>query len=502
MSILQPVLLAHLADQFPDGVAWKNLIDGRALTLSEWHTQSNQLARGLRHRGLKPGDTVALALAPEDPLEWLVSYMAIHKAGCVALPLNTRLGPVEMQRIFDDAGMAALLVSASVRTRLNAVTVDAPVVTLGAADLESPSWHDLLDPDSSDLGHLIDSNDVADVMYTSGTTGEPNGVLVRHDGLSSSDRVPTSWHGLGFLSSSPFSTTSGSLLICGPLRGGLSGWFLPRFDPGTWLQLVATHRPVAGFLVPAMVQLLIAHPSFLQTDLSSLAVLNIGSAPISVATLRRFGQGLPTTDVMCGYGMTEFGAVTAMPPGDRGAHLGSVGLPLPGVALRVEGPSGMSLEAEQVGEILVRGSQSPRAQRQGRDAGRGPEGWLHTGDLGSLDADGYLWIAGRQKEMIIRGGHNVMPGEVESVLFGHPDVADATVAGIPHEVLGEDVAAWVVLRPGASKSADRLRTFLLEHLADYKAPRRITFVNALPRNEAGKVVKSQLPTPDEQGSTE
>jgi acyl-CoA synthetase (AMP-forming)/AMP-acid ligase II len=122
--------------------------------------------------------------------------------------------------------------------------------------------------------------------------------------------------------------------------------------------------------------------------------------------------------------------------------------------------------------------------------------------LGSLDADGYLWIAGRQKEMIIRGGHNVMPGEVEAVLFSHPDVADATVAGIPHEVLGEDVAAWVVLRPGASRSSDHLRAFLLEHVADYKAPRRITFVAALPRNEAGKVVKSQLPMPDEQRSTE
>jgi long-chain acyl-CoA synthetase len=335
---------------------------------------------------------------------------------------------------------------------------------------------------------------VADIMYTSGTTGAPKGVVVRHGGLSSIDRVPTTWLGLGFITSSPFSTTSGSLLMCGPMRGGLSGWFLPRFDPHGWLEVVETARPVAGFLVPAMVQLLVADPGFATADLSSLAVVNIGSAPLAVDTLRRFAARLPEADVMNGYGMTEFGAVTATPMGDAGHHAGSVGRPLPGVAVRIIGDDGVEAQVGDVGQITVRGTRHQRTYLNDPDTSHTTwaGGWLHSGDLGYLDADGFLWVVGREKEIIIRGGHNIVPGEVEAVLFEHPDVADAAVAGIPHPVLGEDVAAWVVARPGRSPSISAVREFLLARLADYKVPRRITLVEVLPRNEAGKVRKSEL----------
>ncbi len=338
----------------------------------------------------------------------------------------------------------------------------------------------------------LSPDDVADVMYTSGTTGEPKGVVVRHGGLSTIDRIPAAWLGLGFLTSSPFATTSGSLLVCGPLRGGLSGWFLPRFDPDRWLAAVARDRPVAAFLVPAMVELIVGAPGFQAADLSSLAVVNVGSAPIAGATLRRFGAGLPNAQVLCGYGMTEFGAVTATPMGDGGTHLGSVGLPLPGVEVRIVDGDGDTLPAGEVGQVTIAGTQRPR-EYLGDPEGTGRTWvgrWLRSGDLGYLDDDGHLWIVGREKEMIIRGGHNVVPGEVEAALFEHPAVAEAAVAGVPHPVLGEDVAAWVVLRQPAT--SDELRSFLLMRLADYKVPRRITVIDALPRNESGKVRKSEL----------
>jgi acyl-CoA synthetase (AMP-forming)/AMP-acid ligase II len=209
-----------------------------------------------------------------------------------------------------------------------------------------------------------------------------------------------------------------------------------------------------------MVELIVADPSFETADLSSLAVVNIGSAPIASATLRRFGARLKA-DVLCGYGMTEFGAVTAMPMGDSGRHLGSVGLPLPGVALRIVDDEGAEAATGTIGQVAIGGTRSPRAyygDAGGSDA-RWHDGWLMSGDLGFVDGDGHLWIVGRQNEMIIRGGHNVMPGEVEAALFEHPAVAEAAVVGVPHEVLGQDVAAWVVLQRQVSE--EELRTFLL-----------------------------------------
>jgi len=489
VTLLQPELLAQLSVAFPDGVAWKNLADGSAITLDEWHRCSNRLARGLREHGLEHGDRVGLLIGTDEPLEWLVSYMAIHKAGAVAVPLLARLGPAEQARILRHAGASVLLCGEVHDEVLAAVPM--VVGTTGGG------WGGLLSPDDGDVEQALTPDDVADIMYTSGTTGEPKGVVVRHGGLSTTDRVPTAWLGLGFLSSSPFATTSGSLLVCGPMRGGLSGWFLPRFDPERWIDSVERDRPVAAFLVPAMVELIVGVPRFETADLSSLAVVNMGSAPIATVTLRRFGAGLPGTEILCGYGMTEFGAVTAVPLGDGGRHLGSVGLPLPGVELRILDPDGATLPPGEVGQVAIGGTRRPRAYLG--DPG-GTErtwvgGWLLSGDLGCLDADGHLWIVGREKEIIIRGGHNVVPGEVEAALFEHPAVAEAAVAGVAHPVLGEDVAAWVVLR--APISTEELRSFLLARLADYKVPRRITVVGALPRNESGKVLKSHLVPGDE-----
>ncbi|HUE08932.1 MAG TPA: AMP-binding protein [Acidimicrobiales bacterium] len=485
MTLLQTELLAELAAAFPDEIAWRNVADGAGMTLDQWHRRSNQLARGLQAQGVTNGDRVALQIGQDEPLEWLISYVAIHKVGAIAVPLLSRLGAGELARVLQHAGVSVALGSGATAEglRVSARTV---------FSTSDGSWDRLLSPDDSDLPLVVHADDTADVMYTSGTTGSPKGVVVSHGSLSSVDRVPGHWLGLGFLTASPFATTSGSLLVFGPLRGGLSGWFLPRFDAQRWIAAVERDRPVACFLVPAMVELIVGSPGFASADLSSLAVVNVGSAPIATATLQRFGAGLGGAEVLSGYGMTEFGAVTAMPMGDGGRHLGSVGLPLPGVDVKIVDAEGADVGRGAVGEVAIGGARRPRSyldDRSGTDR-TWVGGWLLSGDLGRIDADGHLWIVGRQKEMIIRGGHNVVPGEVEAALFEHPAVAEATVAGIPHTVLGEDVAAWVVLREPTA--LEELRSFLLERLADYKVPRRITVLDALPRNESGKVVKSEL----------
>jgi acyl-CoA synthetase (AMP-forming)/AMP-acid ligase II len=495
VTLLQPELLGRLAGTYPEGVAWRNLADGSELTLEGWHRQSNRLARGLGGLGVSRGDRVVLMLGSDEPLEWLVSYMGIHKSGAIAVPLSARIGGGELARVLRHAE-PSVVVCGAIPEAVGAT----PATVVSTAAGAPRRWADLLDTDDADPPVTPGTDDVADIMYTSGTTGEPKGVLVRHEGLSSVDRVPDAWLGLGFLMSSPFATTSGSLLVCGPMRGGLSGWFLPRFDARRWLQAVETERPVAAFLVPAMVELLVAAPELATADLSSLAVVNIGSAPIASTTLQRFGGRLPNADVLCGYGMTEFGAVTALPMGDGGRHLGSVGVPLPGVALRILSPAGTDVPPGEVGQIAIGGSRRPRAYHRDAAASEATwhDGWLLSGDLGRVDADGHLWVVGRQKEMIIRGGHNIVPGEVEAALFEHPSVAEAAVAGVTHPVLGEDVRAWVVLR--GPVSTDELRAFLLSRLADYKVPRRISVVDALPRNESGKVLKSHLVAGDDLGS--
>jgi acyl-CoA synthetase (AMP-forming)/AMP-acid ligase II len=270
---------------------------------------------------------------------------------------------------------------------------------------------------------------------------------------------------------------------------------MPKFDAGRWLDVVERERPGAAFIVPAMAQLLIAHPRFDTADLSSLWMCSLGSAPLAPTTLRRLQDKLPDATVSNGYGMTEAGpAYCSMPKEESEKRIGSVGRPMPPMEVRSVGPDGETLGAGEVGEIHIRmpGREREYYNDPQATAATWEDGWLHTGDLGYLDEDGYLYIVGREKEVIIRGGNNIHATDIEGVLLEHPAVQDAAVVGVPHDVLGEDVAAFAVLRPGTSLAAAELEGFCRERLADYKVPRRIEFVAELPRNATGKVLKHEL----------
>lgn len=494
----------------PDERAFVDLDAGRALTFREWHSASNRLARGLAARGLSKGDRVALYLPTSDALAFVVAYAAIHKAGGVAVPTNTRLTSREVRHVLAHAEITGAVTSpvfaeqfGHAREELDSLKFS---VVTGPAGPEAPgagdvAWDDAFDEDDADFQVPLDAANLADIMYTSGTTGLPKGVAVTHNNVAMIPNSEPQWTGNGWIHSSPLFTFAGIGFIYNPMKMGMVSLYQAKFDAGRWIEYVERERPPFAFIVPAMAQLIADHERFAPVedggaDLSSLQLVSVGSAPLPFEVLRRVQERIPNASVSNSYGMTEAGAAyCVMPPGESLKRKGSVGLPLPPAELRIVDEDGNMLSGEEEGELFIRTPGKQRAYYRDPEATAAAwedDGWLHTGDLAKFDPDGYLYIVGRKKDVIIRGGHNIHAGDVEAVLYEHPAVLEAAVFGVPHPVLGEDVAAAVVLRPAARMQPVDLVNFCDDRLADYKVPRKLAFVTELPRNATGKVVKREL----------
>ncbi|HEX4244337.1 MAG TPA: AMP-binding protein, partial [Acidimicrobiales bacterium] len=509
MTDLLPDQLRLMASSYPDAVGYRNLDSGGSITFGEWDRQSNRLARGLAARGVAKGDRVAIYLEAEQILDWIVTYSAVHKLGAVAVPTNNRLSAPEVHGILEHAEVTAIVTSGvyaeAVTPLLGTLPTLALVAVAGSVPIAGcPELESVKSPDDGMIQTPTDEDDLADIMYTSGTTGRPKGVAVRHGVVSMLPNAVPEWRGTAWLTAAPVFTFAGLGFIHNPMKLGMTALYLPRFDTGRWLEAVERERPTATFVVPAMAQLLINDPRFEKADLSSLQMVTLGSAPLAPDTLVRLQEAVPDAAVLNSYGQTEGGYATfTMDPEASRTRPGAVGKPRPPVEVRIVGDDGADVPLGAVGEVMT------RYPGKHREYYKDPEatariwegGWLHSGDLGHLDADGYLYIVGRKKEMIIRGGMNVYANDVEAVLHAHPAVLEAAVLGVPHPVLGEDVAAFVALRAGEELSADQLQEFAAERLAGYKVPRRITFVAELPRNAGGKVLKRLLVSDQGAGST-
>jgi acyl-CoA synthetase (AMP-forming)/AMP-acid ligase II len=497
--------LRRMAEEFPDQTAY-TVVDVGALTFSEWDEQADALARGLVGRGLRPNDRVGIHLDPASALRWLVSYAAVHRAGGVAVPMNPRLAPAEVAHVLAHSGAAAVVadgerVGADLATGVDSMTlvIDAGTVVTprppGGATALIVDWEEITAGDAGPLQVDRAEDDLADILYTSGTTGRPKGVAIRHSNASMIGDVPPSWSGGGWFHASPMFTFAGIAFVYTPMKLGLRGVYQPKFDAGRWLDVVEAERPVAVFLVPAMAHLLLDHPRFDTVDFSSIAICSVGSAPLAPFVIERLQERMPDAMVSNNYGMTEAGsAYCIMPQGEAVRRPGSVGRIAPPAQVRIVGPDDEPMIPDEVGEVRM---QLPGKQREyfadpEATAETWRDGWLVTGDLGRLDDDGYLYIVGRSKDVIIRGGNNIHAADVEHVLVQHADVAEVAVVGAAHPVLGEDVVAFVVLHAGADVDGDALRLYALAHLADYKVPRQYRFIDVLPRNATGKVVKGEL----------
>ncbi len=487
------------AQAFPDDVAYR-LVDGPAMTHAEWDRQASRVARGLIERGVEPQERVALLFDPDDALYHLQAYMGVHKAGGACVPINARLSSGEIRRIFEHCEPTAVLASQRLADLIRDVVDEVPSIhttaTTGDGARLGLAWEELLSEDEDDVQADIDENDIADILYTSGTTGMPKGVVARHNRATQIDvDKPDAVTGLGWLHASPFFTFAGISLTAVPLRLGFTGMYMPHFDAGRWLQLVEEEPVAFAFIVPAMAELIVAHEDFDKRDLSSLMMLTTGSAPIATSTLLTLQKRLPNATISNAYSMTEAGqAYTVMPEGELEKRPGAVGQPVPPLEVRIVDEYGEALPAGEIGEVVMRNPGKEREYFRDPEASSRTwkDGWLYSEDLGYLDEDGFLYITGRKKDVIIRGGNNIYAGDVENTLYEHPKVLQAAVVGVPHKVLGEDVAAYIVPVRDGELTADEIEAFCEQQLADYKRPRHVRIVDELPRNAMGKVLKRRL----------
>jgi long-chain acyl-CoA synthetase len=455
--------------------------EGRWYRSGELLERASRLAGGLRDLGLAPGDRVVVLMANSPEVG--IAYNAIWRVGGVVTPAIFLLPPAELAHIVSDSGARLVLASPELADTAREVAGDAEVVgTDRLAELEQADPSPIVSPADAELAAL---------MYTGGTTGRAKGVMLSHENLWFAGKAG---HDAGYvpgivrsLTALPLSHAFGLLVtVVGfHVREPHSSVLMRWFQPAVWLELAAEHRVQIAAVVPSMLKLLLAEP-LEQHDLSELRHIVSGAAPLPPETAHELLERVPSVEIREGYGLTESAALVCSSPPGR-ARLGAVGTPVPGVEARIHEP-----DDDGVGEILVR---SPsvmvgywRAPDLTAEVLRG--GWLHTGDLGSVDSDGYLRVVDRKKDLIIRGGFNVFPRDVEEALLEHPAVSAAGVVGRPDELHGEEVVAFVTLAQEIEPAA--LVAYCRERIGGYKYPREVHVVESLPLTPVGKLDRKAL----------
>ncbi len=468
------------------------LFEGKTYSTGELHDRGQRFAAGLRSIGVEPGDRVVVLMM--NTPEVFVSYNAIWRAGAVVTPVLFLISPPELHHILEHSGAKAAILTPELVPLLQSALdgLDLTMIVVGDAPEGTIPFTSLELDEPSEIVPRGD-DDLAALLYTGGTTGRSKGVMLTHRGLYSAGESlhrHASDSDIRFTRSLlplPLSHAYGLMLVCASMHSEERGFSVMQrwFDAASWVSLVEEHKLEVSAMVPSMMTMVLALP-IEEHDLSSMQMFGSGAAPLPMA-LREEVQRRLGVEVFEGYGLTEASAgVTA---NKRGANKpGTVGKPLPGVTVTIQDEEGNVLPTGEEGEVCV---QSPGVMKgywndpEASDfALRG--GWLHTGDVGRFDEDGFLTIVDRLKDLIIRGGFNVYPRDVEEVLLEHPDVTQAACVGKPDVESGEEVAAAVALRPGAQVTPEELIEFAKGRLAKYKYPREVRILDAVPLTSVGK----------------
>src|SRR5262245_22045003 len=481
------------------------VFEGRAYRSGELFDRACRVSSGLVKLGISPGERVVVLMA--NCPEVGIAYSAIWRAGAVVTPVVFLISPPELQHILADSGAVAVVTTPELLATVAAAAAGAPevrhVIVVGGAPGSVPGHvrgTDFAELESAPAGGIagVSDDDLAALMYTGGTTGRAKGVMLSHRNLyycSRSSHEASQAEGITrALTPLPLSHAYGMIVTLVGYHtteqalGVLQRWF----DPAEFLALAEQHRIERTALVPAMIQMLLAQP-LEDTDLSSLRYVNSGAAPLAAETREQWERRVPGSEILEGYGCTESGAVISVnPPG--ASRPGSVGLPIPGYQVAIRDDSDTDVPAGGEGEICVRadGVMAGYWNSPAETAATLRGGWLHTGDIGRQDADRYLYVVDRKKDLILRGGFNIFPHDVEDVLLEHPAVAMAGVVGRPDERLGEEVVAFVSLRSGGEATPAEITEFARERLAAHKYPREVTILDAVPLTSVGKLDRKAL----------
>jgi long-chain acyl-CoA synthetase len=499
-------------------IVYENMASGemRTCTNIELAQEATRLAGGLRALGIEKGNRV-LVMLPNCP-EVVMAYQAIARAGAVIIPVLPLLKPPEVYYIAANSGAKAIITSALFLPMLHSALADLAtmhyMIVTGTDEEQAGSPHVIpyqnvvakgegyTDRYLSDLDeHSPTADDMAAILYTSGTTGKPKGVVLTHASLVAN--ALNGWHGAApdgnprenfgeaHLAILPLAHAYGILMLDIAYLSGVKIVMHPRFDVHAVLSAIERHRITFFAGVPAMFVALLYTPDADKYNTSSLRSCGSGSAPLPVEVLKGFEQKFHC-ELGEGYGLSEASAMLTSHRTGMPRKPGSVGTPIPGVELRIVDENEQPLPTGEVGEIIARGPNVMQGYYNMAEATAETlrNDWLHTGDMGRLDEDGYLYIVERKKDLIIRGGFNIYPRDVEEVLDSHPAVIEAAVVGVPSQRMGEEVKAFVVV--SSPLEAEALMAYCREHLANYKTPSQIEIVDALPRNAIGKIDKKEL----------
>jgi long-chain acyl-CoA synthetase len=496
MSANLASILTESAKRDSDAVALK--LDDAEVSFGLLDDGSARVAALLKDKGVEPGDRVGIML-PNVPY-FAIVYYGVLRAGGIVVPMNVLLKGREVKFYLSDPEAKVLFAwhDFAEAAEKGADEAGAECILVEPGEFEKLLADVEPDTDVADR----DDDDTAVILYTSGTTGTPKGAELTHSNLKRNVEVASGlWDYTGddvILGALPLFHSFGQTcsLNCA-VNAGATLTLLPRFDAAKALEILERDKVTVFLGVPTMYAAMLNCDEREKYDTSELRMCGSGGAAMPVEVMRGFEKAFDCK-VLEGYGLSETSPVASFNHPDKERKPGSIGTPIEGVEMKVVDEDGKEVDQGEVGEIVIKGHNVMKGYWNKPDATKESikDGWFHTGDMAQVDEDGYFFIVDRKKDMIIRGGYNVYPREIEEVLYEHPAVREAAVLGVPHDELGEEVGAAVALKEGEEVSEDELREHVKEQVAGYKYPRKIWFVDELPKGPTGKILKREIEVPE------